>query len=127
MGIAQAITLLWKCGISNLNVLSMELDYNGDSTHIINHRFRQEVILPYIGISDNLRFMLSKGETSVLTSDGILCKVIEKKQKHVCELGEDITRIYQISPWDFIMRWYSVDNRMDTMEFIYLKLTKVDG
>ena len=90
----------------------------------MNHRFREEMILPYVGITPNISFLMSCGERWVTTSDRIHCKVIEFHEKHICKLEDDIRRLYGIEPYEFIKRWYSVCNYMDSMRFIHIKLKK---
>ena len=90
----------------------------------VNHRFREEMILPYAGITPNIAFVMTRGERWVTTSDNIHCKVIELEEKHICELEDEICRIYGIEPYQFIKRWYAVCKFMDSMTFVHIKLKK---
>lgn len=110
---------------NDINITNMTLDNNEPTVHAINHRYRDELLVPYIGIENNVQFFLSKGDKSVVTSDGITAKVLEMKERHLCTLEEDIQRIYGISPWYFITRWYNADKRIDSMIFVHLKLSKL--
>ena len=109
---------------NDVNITNMTLDNNEPTVHTINHRYRDELLVPYIGIENNVQFFLSKGDKSVVTSDGIMAKVLEMEECHLCTLGEDIQRIYGISPWNFITKWYNADERIDSMIFVHLKLSR---
>lgn len=118
--VGEAIKLMSK--ISDI------ADVTSQSTDVVeafvNHRFREEMILPYVGITPNISFLMSCGERWVTTSDRIHCKVIEFHEKHICQLEDDIRRLYGIEPYEFIKRWYRVCNYMDSMRFVHIKLKK---
>lgn len=103
-------------------------DVTSQSTDVVeafvNHRFREEMILPYVGISPNIAFLMACGERYVTTSDGIHCKVVECVEKHICELEDKISTLYGIEPYDFIKRWYKTCKAMDSMTFVNIKLKK---
>lgn len=90
----------------------------------VNHRFREEMILPYAGITPNIAFLMACGERWVTTSDRIHCKVVELEERHICDLEDKIRSLYSIEPYDFIKRWYGACKRMDSMTFVYIKLKK---
>ena len=118
--IGEAIKLMSK--VSDI------ADVTSQSTDVVeafvNHRFREEMILPYVGITPNIAFVMACGERWVTTSDGVHCKVIEFEEKHICELEDKIRSIYGIEPYQFIKRWYAACKFMDSMTFIYIKLKK---
>ena len=92
----------------------------------VHHKFKEEMIIPYVAISNGLNFMLTKGERCVITADGIRAKVIDVQEKHICELEEDIQRLYGIDVWRFVCSWYKGHTNMDSMHFLVIKLEK-DG
>ena len=96
-----------------------------DHDYFINHRFKEHLIMPYVGIKErNIDFLLDKKERHVVTSDRIRCKVINCKEKHICELEDEIRKIYNLDAWAFIKRWHKACPYMDSMHFIVLDLKK---
>lgn len=126
MEIGRAVKILAMTTNSDMSITQMNMDSNMPTLHAITHSFKEELIIPYIGIEKNIEFFLSKGAKQVVTADGILANVKSIEEKHVCDLESDITRIYGITPWDFIKRWHGAKIGADSMVFAKLKLEKVD-
>lgn len=95
-----------------------------DHDYYINHRFKEHLILPYAGITDNCRFFFDKEEMHVITSDHIRCKVMNWEEKHICELEDEIRETYKIDAWTFLKKWHKACPYMDSMHFIVLDLKK---
>lgn len=95
-------------------------------TYSLKHRYRQEVIVPYIAIANNALFFADEGEKEVITADNVRCEVESVEYKHVFDLEETIQKDYGIDVLSFLKRWYSMDKRMQSMEMIVLKLKKID-
>ena len=121
--IPEALAMFQRHGFKD--VISMSLDNNQTTHHAINHRFKEEVIIPFVGISSNIDFIMSKGEKIIRCADGVEAKVIEWKDCHVCELEKDIQDLYHIDAWAFLKRWWTTEKRMDSMTFIKMKLEKL--
>ncbi len=121
--IGEALMLLNKMG--TMNVEGMNLDNTNEVISHINHKYRDVVIVPYVAISDNITFLLNKGEKKVITADGFLCKVTKLKEYHICELEDKVRELYNIDCWSFIKRWYMTRKSMDSLHFIMLNLEKV--
>ena len=122
--IGEALRILNKIG--TMSVDGMNLDSTNKVTSYVNHRFREEIIIPYVALDNNISFLLSKGEKEIITADGLTCKVIECQEKHICELEDKIKQLYNgIDCWSFIKRWYVTKKSMDSLHFIYLKLEKL--
>jgi hypothetical protein len=111
---------------SDMSITQMNMDSNTPTLHAITHSFKEELIVPYIGIEKNIEFFLGKGKKQVVTADGILANVISIEEKHICDYEDDITRIYEISPWEFIKKWHNANIGADSMIFAKLKLEKVE-
>lgn len=123
--IGDAIRLLNKMG--TMNIEGINLDSTNSVTSYINHRYREELIVPYVGIDNNISFLLSKGKRKVVTADGFTCEVIECQEKHICELEDKIKELYNgMNCWEFLKRWWSTKKSMDSLHFVYLKLKKED-
>lgn len=100
------------------------MERNETSYHKVKHRYKEEIIVPYIAVQNNIDFMLNKGERYLITADNVKAKVLEAKEVHMCELWEDIDRLYKLSVWDFIVRWYNSEKNMDSMHLLHIKLRK---
>lgn len=127
METARAVKLLAMATNSDMSITQMNTDSNMPTLHAITHSFKEELIIPYIGIEKNIEFFLGKGAKQVVTADGILANVKSIDEKHICDLEGDIVRIYGISPWEFIKRWHGANMGADSMIFAKLKLEKVDN
>lgn len=126
MEIGRVVKLLAMATNNNMSITQMNMDSNMPTLHAITHSFKEELIVPYIGIEKNIEFFLGKGAKQVVTADGILANVKSIEEKHICDLEDDITRIYGISPWEFIKRWHGANMGADSMIFAKLKLEKLD-
>ena len=127
MEIGRVVKLLAMATNSDMSITQMNMDSNMPTLHAITHSFKEELIVPYMGIEKNIEFFLGKGAKQVVTADGILANVKRIEEKHICDLEDDITRIYGISPWEFIKRWHGANMGADSMIFAKLKLEKVDN
>lgn len=121
---SEAMSLLSRLGEFKMVDVSFNMERNETSYHKVQHRYRDEIIIPYIALQNNIDFMLNKGERYLITADNIKAKVIECKDVHICELENDVMLLYNMSAWDFIKRWHGADNRMDSMHFLKIKLKK---
>lgn len=121
--IIEALEMFQRVGFKDIT--SMSLDNNGLTYHEINHRYKDEVIVPLIGVTDNVSWIMSKGQKIITCADGIQANVVEWESKHICTLEDDIKRIYGIDTWSFLKRWYASEKRMDSMTFIKMKLEKI--
>lgn len=121
--IPEALAMFQRNGFKD--VISMSLDNNQTTHHAINHRFKNVVIVPFVGLTQNIDWVMSKGDKIVRCADGIEAKVLEWKDVHICELEKDIQDIYHIDAWSFLKRWWATEKRMDSMTFIKMKLEKL--
>lgn len=120
--IGEALMLMQKLGC---DIMSMNLDNNNPTEHRVNHRFKDRVIVPFACVTNNVDFIMSKGEHYITMADGIRCKVTDWRERHICELEKDIQELYGIDMWSFICRWYKSYPHMDSMHFLDIKLEKV--
>jgi hypothetical protein len=95
--------------------------------YYIAHRFKDEIVIPFVALTNNIDFCLSKDEEKICcTADNVMCEATYWEERHMCELAEDVKRIYGITNmWDFIMRWYGLDKHMNSMYFLRIKLKKI--
>lgn len=121
---SEAMSLLSRLGEFRIIDVRFNMERNETSYHKIRHKFREEMIVPYIAVQNNIDFMLNKGERYLLTADGIKSKVTECNEVHVCELKDDIKRLYDMNAWDYICRWYNAEKCMNSLYFLHIKLRK---
>lgn len=95
------------------------------ATYQLKHRYRPEVIVPYIGISNNALFLIDKDDRYVYTADNVRCLVEDVQYKHIFELEKEIQDNYKLDVLSFLKRWYDADRNMQSMEMIILKLKKI--
>ena len=120
--IGEALVLLQRLGG---DVVGMSLDNNNPTEHNVLHKFKETMILPYYAVSNNCSLIMSKGDHYVTTADGIHCKVVSWEEKHICELEDEIQRLYHIDAWSYLCKWHKATKGcMDSMHFLILKLKK---
>lgn len=94
--------------------------------HLIKHKWREEMVVPYLGISNNISFLTERGEKQICTADNISASVEAFNEVHVCAMEELIQRLYGMSAWDFMCRWYNSGARFDSANFVYIKSKRID-
>ena len=120
--IGEALVLLQRLGG---DVVAMSLDNNNPTEHNVLHKFKETMILPYYAVTNNCSLIMSKGKHYVTTADGIHCKIVSWEEKHICELEDEIQRLYNMDCWSYIKRWHKATKGcMDSMHFLILKLKK---
>ena len=121
--IGEAIALFQRLGC---DIMSMNMDKNITTEHYVNHKFREApIIVPYCSVTNNVDWFMSNGDKYVTTADGVRCKVVSWEEKHICELEDEIQRLYNMDCWSYIKRWHKATKGcMDSMHFLILKLKK---
>lgn len=120
--IGEALVLLQRLGG---DVVGMSLDNNNPTEHNVLHKFKETMILPYYAVTNNVSLVMSKGDHYVTTADGIHCKIVSWEEKHICELEDEIQRLYNIDAWNYLCKWHKATKGcMDSMHFLILKLKK---
>lgn len=120
--IGDALVLLNRLGAMDINGINMD-STNKVISHI-NHKYREDVIVPYVAISNNIALLIGKGEKQIITADNIVCDVLDVQEVHICELENKVMDLYKMDCWSFIKRWYTTKNTMDSLHFVCLKLKK---
>ena len=120
--IGEALVLMQRLGG---DVVGMSLDNNNPTEHHVLHKFKETMVVPYYAVTNNVSLVMSKGDHYVTTADGIHCKVVSWEEKHICELEDEIQRLYNMDCWSYIKRWHKATKGcMDSMHFLILKLKK---
>lgn len=92
-------------------------------TYNLKHRYRSEVVVPYVGIQSNVAF-LGDEDPYVITADGIRCKVVKCEYKNIFEIENKIRTDYNMDILSFLRRWYETDNDMQSLEMMIMTLQK---
>lgn len=94
------------------------------SEHYIKHRWREELILPIRCVTDNIYFLIKDEDKYIICTDNVKAKVLSWKEIHLCELEEKIKKLYNLSVWDFMRRWFDNGEEFDSAYFLYIKSKK---
>ena len=95
--------------------------------YYIAHRFKDEIVIPFVALTNNIDFCLAKDEEKICcTADNVMCEAVYWEERHMCELEQKVKDLYDMNCWDFLKRWYLMDKHMDSLYFLYLKLKRID-
>ena len=98
-----------------------------DTYHRLRHRYASEVIVPYVAITKNVDFIINSRATKhIITADEVKCKVASYEEKHICDLEDDIKRIYKLDAWAFMKRWHEFEPYMTCAHFVKMFLERED-
>ena len=122
MTLTTAVTELYR--YFKTNIIDMNMNNTTPIEVRIDHRFKEEMIVPYCAIDNNVAFLLCKGERFLDTSDGVRANVISADEKHICDLEQDIYRLYGKDAWSFIKIWHKYSKNSSSLIFIHLKLQR---
>ena len=122
MTLTTAVTELYR--YFKTNIIDMNMNNTTPIEVRIDHRFKEEMIVPYCAIDNNVAFLLCKGERFLDTKDGLRCKVLSAEERHICDLEQDIYRLYGKDAWSFIKIWHKYSKNSSSLIFIHLKVQK---
>lgn len=122
MTLTTAVTELYR--YFKTNIIDMNMNNTTPIEVRIDHRFKEEMIVPYCAIDNNVAFLLCKGERYLDTKDGFRCKVLSAEERHICDLEQDIYRLYGKDAWSFIKIWHKYSKNSSSLIFIHLKLQR---
>ena len=105
-------------------IIDMNMNNTNPIELRIDHKFKEEMIVPYCAIDNNIAFLLCKGERFLDTSDGVRAKVISADEKHICDLEQDVFRLYGKDAWSFIKIWHKYNKNSSSLLFLHLKLQR---
>jgi hypothetical protein len=117
--LVEAMTMLQEFG--GLDTQGYSIDNNMDTQHLVKHKWRNEIIVPYLAVQNNVTFMCDNGEKHIITADQKKALVLEKKEYHMCELEDTVKRLYGMEVWPFVLRWYNNGFKYLSPSFIYIK------
>lgn len=122
--LGEALLLLNRLGQFDILHLDLVMDYKKDTEHYVAHKFRDVIIVPYVAVNNNIDFLLCDGKKTITTKDGVKCECTSYEHKHIFEMEEEVKELYGIETYDFLKRWYSFDNAMQSLYFIKMRLKK---
>lgn len=93
----------------------------------ISHSFKEEIVVPYAAIQNNIQFFEARCNQRVVTADGVRCKVVWLEVKNICEYGDLIKSIYATEPWDFLCAWHKSKPDMMSLDFVNIRLRKLNA
>lgn len=95
--------------------------------YYIRHKFREKIVVPYVGIYPNI-FSLSDivGKTAV-TSDHKQCTIVKVEEVHICEAEGIIYKLYNMTIGEYLLKWYKIDNAMQSMYMYVITLKLKDN
>lgn len=93
-------------------------------TYILLHSYKEEIIIPYVGVKDNINFIFDKEDRYVMTNDGIKCKVVSCVECNILDLEEDIRRLYNIDIITWLKKWHNANKYFDSLGVLKIKLKK---
>lgn len=91
----------------------------------ILHSFKEEILVPYAGIKNNIKFFETRRNQRVITADGIKCKVVWWEVRNILDMESVIRDLYMTDPWDFLQTWHKSKPDMDSLEFVHIRLKKL--
>ena len=95
--------------------------------YFIKHRYKENIVIPYVGIYPNI-FSLSDivGKTAV-TSDHKQCTITKVEEVHICEVEGLIYKLYNMTIGEYLLKWYKIDKAMQSMYMYVITLKQKDN
>ena len=122
--ISELICILRKFDVFELEHMGVDVQMS-ETSHTIRHRFREEVIVPIVALSNAYDFFIfSEAKKVITTADNIKCVVETWEEHNICDLEKDIKEMYNIDAWSFIKTWRASFPQMTSMQFLKIKLQK---
>lgn len=80
----------------------------------IFHSYKPRIVVPYAGIRHNISFFADK-DRQVRLSDGNVYDVRKAVEVHLCDIENEILRIYGCDAWTWVKKWYSSKPFMESL------------
>lgn len=95
--------------------------------YFIKHKFREKIVVPYVGIYPNI-FRLDEivGKTA-MTSDHKECTIVKAEEVHICEAEGRIHKLYNMTIGEYLLKWYKIDKAMQSMYMYVITLKQKDN
>lgn len=91
----------------------------------ISHSFKEEILVPYAAIRNNIQFFEARTGQRVITADGVRCKVVWLEVMNICECEGLIKTLYATEPWDFLCAWHKSKPDMVSLDFVNIRLKRL--
>lgn len=120
---AELSKLIRLCGLELENICMAE--NKSETYHELKHSFKEEIIVPTVALTNTFDFfMYGSAKKNIKLADGTLCIAEGYEEKHICDLEEDIKRLYNMDAWSFVKKWHKHDSLMTNMMFVKIWLKK---
>lgn len=91
----------------------------------LHHSYKEDVLVPYAAIKNNIKFFEQRFGQRMITADGIKCKVAWMEVRNILDLEEQIRSYYMSEPWDFLQTWHKAKPDMVSLDFVHMHLKKL--
>ena len=92
--------------------------------YYLNHRYRDFVIVPYVGIADNLSFCFDDDDKTLITSDSVEAEVIKVETKHFFQATEIIEKEYKMPAYEWLKSWYLANHSLNSLDVLLITLKR---
>lgn len=124
--ISEIICVLRKLDVFELEHMGLDVSVV-ETCHDIKHKYKDEVIIPIVAMNNAYDFFIfSESAKRVVTADGVKCNVVEWGEYNICDIEDEITRLYNMDAWSFMKVWRNSFPQMTSMQFIKMKLEKYE-
>ena len=110
-----------------LQIIDMDMNNATPIEVRVDHKYKDEMIVPYCAIDNNIAFLLCKGARYLDTKDGVKAKVLSAEERNICDIEADVQRLYGKDAWSFIKIWHKYNPNTSSLFFVHLKLQKVEA
>lgn len=91
----------------------------------IHHSFKEDILVPYAGIKNNIKFFEARQNQRVITADGIKCKVVWWEVHNILDMEDLVRDLYMTDPWDFLQTWHKAKPDMVSLDFVHIRLKQL--
>ena len=91
--------------------------------YYLNHRYRDFLIVPYIGISNNIEFLQDNDRIDI-TNDKVEAEVVSCTINHFFSVLDLIEEHYKMPPFDWLKTWYNLNKNLQSLDVLLITLKK---
>ena len=95
--------------------------------YFIKHRFKEQIVIPYVGIYPNIFRLDEIVGKNAMTSDHKECTIAKVEEVHICEVEGIIYKLYNMTIGEYLLKWYKIDKAMQSMYMYVITLKQKDN
>ena len=95
--------------------------------YFIKHKFREKIVVPYVGIYPNIFSLADIAGKTAVTSDHKQCTIVKVEAVHICEAEVIIYKLYNMTIGEYLLKWYKIDKAMQSMYMYVITLKQKDN